>query len=47
MSQNHHSPAETNKGIWFTYFGKGGAGVFAFLWIIALFTWVFSVLKWG
>ena len=37
----------SKKGIWYTYFGKGGAGVFAFLWIIALLIWIISVLALG
>jgi len=35
------------KGLWFTYFGKGGAAVFAFLWIILALSWVFYVVNWG
>jgi len=47
MSQNHHSGQEAKKGLWFTYFGKGGAAVFAFLWIILALSWVFYVVNWG
>ena len=36
-----------NKGLWYTYFGKGGAGAFAFIWILLLLFWIYSVLRWG
>lgn len=42
-----HSSTEKAPGIWYTYFGKGGAGVFAFLWVISAIIWIFSVLNWG
>jgi hypothetical protein len=47
MSHDNHSTQQNNKGLWYTYFGEGGAGVFAFIIIVCLLTWVFSVLKWG
>lgn len=47
MSQNHHSGSEAPKGLWYTYFGKGGAAAFAFLWIILALSWIFSVVNWG
>jgi hypothetical protein len=47
MSSNHQSGAESKKSLWYIYLGKGGAAVFAFLWIIMLLIWVFSVIKWG
>jgi len=34
----------TKRGLWYTYFGEGGAGVFAFLWVGALLIWIISVL---
>jgi hypothetical protein len=37
----------TKRGIWYTYFGEGGAGVFAFLWICIALTWIISVLSVG
>ncbi len=47
MSNNHQSSSQDKKGLWSTYVGKGGAAVFAFLWLIITLTWIFSVLKWG
>ena len=47
MSQEHHQGTQQNQGIWYTYFGKGGAATFAFLWILITLIWIFSVLKWG
>ena len=38
---------QTSKGLWYTYFGATGASVVAFLWVLALLTWIFSVVKWG
>ncbi len=35
------------SGLWYTYFGKGGAGVFAFLWICALLIWIINVIRIG
>lgn len=46
MAHEQHSNQQ-KPGLWYTYFGKGGAAVFAFLWIIALLTWIISVLRWG
>lgn len=46
MAHNHHAE-EPKKGIWYTYFGAGGAGAFAFLWVLAAILWIFSVVKWG
>ena len=42
-----HSTLEETPGIWFTYFGKGGAAAFAFLWVITAIIWIISVLNWG
>ena len=47
MSNYNHTAGETIKGVWYTYVGSGGAAVVAFLWILLLLTWIFSVLKWG
>ncbi len=46
MSQDHSSPSNSG-GIWYTYFGKGGSSVVAFLWILSAMIWIFYVLKWG
>ncbi|MFM7217682.1 MAG: hypothetical protein ACKO1U_06665 [Bacteroidota bacterium] len=45
MANQHH--AESPKGIWYTYFGEGGAAVMAFLWIAAAITWIFSIVNCG
>ncbi|MBL0103905.1 MAG: hypothetical protein IPP51_09195 [Bacteroidetes bacterium] len=48
MSHEHHSgQPQQNQGFWYTYFGKGGAAVVAFLWILLTISWIFSVVKWG
>lgn len=48
MGANHTSEHNSEpKGIWYTYFGSGGAGVFAFLWVLAAIIWIFSVVNWG
>jgi hypothetical protein len=47
MSHDNHHASGNNKGIWYTYFGEGGAAVFALLWVIAGMIWIFSVIKWG
>ncbi len=44
---HEHGSESNSTGLWYTYFGKGGAGVFAFLWILAAIAWIFSVLQWG
>jgi hypothetical protein len=46
MSHDNHSVNE-KKGLWYTYLGSGGASAVAFLWIVLLLIWIFSVLKWG
>lgn len=46
MSHDNHS-THSKKGIWYTYFGKGGAAVFAFLWVLAAILWIVSVINWG
>ncbi|MBK7851986.1 MAG: hypothetical protein IPJ66_12890 [Bacteroidetes bacterium] len=46
MSHEHHS-STNNQGFWYTYFGKGGAAAFAFLWILITIIWIFGVVKWG
>ncbi len=30
--------------LWYTYFGSGGAGAFAFIWICALLVWIIEVI---
>ena len=47
MSNENQPVWENKKSIWYTYFGKGGAAVFALLWILLLMFWIFGVLKWG
>ncbi len=47
MSSNHHSGTQEKKSLWFTYFGKGGAAVFALLWLIITIGWIFGVVNWG
>lgn len=47
MSHDTHSDNKATSGMWYTYFGKGGAAAFAFLWLLAALFWIFSVLKWG
>jgi hypothetical protein len=47
MSQEHKPGHQKTSSIWYTYVGKGGAAVFAFLWILLLLFWIFGVLKWG
>ena len=47
IEMSHDTNTNEKKGIFYTYLGKGGAGVIAFLWIIALLAWIFGVLKWG
>ncbi len=48
MSNEHHSgQTQPNKGFWYTYFGKGGAAVFAFLWLLMALSWIIGVVKWG
>lgn len=37
----------TKGGFWYTYFGKGGAAVFAFLWIVAALAWIINVIRLG
>ncbi|MFN8143183.1 MAG: hypothetical protein U0073_02085 [Bacteroidia bacterium] len=46
MSNEHHSTSE-KPGIWYTYLGKGGAAVVAFLWILMAMIWIFSAVKWA
>jgi hypothetical protein len=46
MSHENHSSAP-KKGFWYTYFGIGGAAVFAFLWIIVTLWWIIYVLMCG
>jgi hypothetical protein len=47
MSHNNLSSHGKKRSLWYTYLGKGGAAVFAFLWILLLLGWIFGVLKWG
>ncbi len=47
MSHDNSSAQGKNTSLWYTYVGKGGAAVFAFLWILLLLSWIFGVLKWG
>lgn len=45
---SHDQSSHSNSGgLWYTYFGKGGAAVIAFLWILSAIFWIFYVLKWG
>ncbi len=47
MSHENNTAKKNNQSIWYTYFGMGGASVFALLWILLLMFWIFAVLKWG
>ncbi len=47
MSHENTPNRENSKSIWYTYFGKGGAAVFALIWILLLMFWIFGSLKWG
>ena len=47
MSHENQTSHQPKRSIWYTYFGKGSAGVFAFIWILLLLFWLFSVLMWG
>lgn len=47
MSHDNITNHSNKRSIWYTYVGKGGAAVFAFLWIAIILMWIFGVLKWG
>ena len=38
---------EDNKGLWYTYFGETGASVVAFIYILIIFSCIYSFLRWG
>jgi len=45
--EHTHDSAEQKKGLWYTYFGETGAATTAFLYIIILFSCIYSILRWG
>lgn len=43
----HSTHTENKKGVWYTYFGESGAAVVAFLYILVVFSCIYSILRWG
>lgn len=48
MESSHEADhSNESKGLWYTYFGETGASTVAFLYIIFLFSCIYSFLRWG